>query len=337
VRYFLNIDNILDWIGKEIEDYPEMCRILEEEIEDGGNRTRQIENWRRFIDFEKLKYKHKYFIKGIIAPPLPPKKDGRGEGNSEKYIGLIELILTYILLGQENFTLTSTPNRLYTQFGMSNSNFGINRHKHSITDDTIKSFDVNHFHQRVSQKLDKILNDALKNLKRRNIIDYEKKIAIVFGEDTIIADDNKVQQILAVENLVLAEMGLKSKIEVFLKFKNEKYYSRVCKLLFDKYEWDSYHTLYKMKLNKGNVIDRISNEIFRDGRKCLNEVVVEAINQQAVNYYDKNTKAYDEYCANQIGVIRKKRGRYPNFFRYNEDYIDIQKRLVEHFIQIQKH
>ena len=60
--------------GMIINNYRELCNLLGVDIKDGKSRKLQIEEWKRYVDFERQG--NKYIINKIYNTPLPiPKQD----------------------------------------------------------------------------------------------------------------------------------------------------------------------------------------------------------------------------------------------------------------------
>lgn len=78
------------YIGMVIKNYKELCNILGQEIKDGKSKKLQLENFKRYFDFEKSG--QKFIITDIYDTPLT-KEDRRRLGNNSIYVKNIELIL----------------------------------------------------------------------------------------------------------------------------------------------------------------------------------------------------------------------------------------------------
>lgn len=68
--------------GDVIANYSKMCKQLEEPEKRGSPRERQIEDWKRYLNYEKQG--HKFLIVEIYTAPAP-KVDGRSQGNHSVY------------------------------------------------------------------------------------------------------------------------------------------------------------------------------------------------------------------------------------------------------------
>lgn len=65
-------------IGQVIKNYKELCALLGEEVKTGKSKQLQIDNMKRFFEWEKAG--QKFIITDIYDTPLP-KVDGRSSGN----------------------------------------------------------------------------------------------------------------------------------------------------------------------------------------------------------------------------------------------------------------
>ena len=67
----LECDTSRLFIGLVVKNYKEMCILLNEDAKTGKAKINQIENWKRFFDFEKLDNSNEYIILDIYPEPFP--------------------------------------------------------------------------------------------------------------------------------------------------------------------------------------------------------------------------------------------------------------------------
>ncbi|PKM72149.1 MAG: hypothetical protein CVU91_10490 [Firmicutes bacterium HGW-Firmicutes-16] len=322
--------------GQVFKNYRLLCAELGEPIKEGDSKKAQLKEFHRFFDFERVG--QKYLITEIFDNPLP-KTDKRSLGNTAIYIKYIELITMQLLVKQKDYTYTTTRNNLYKSLGMVNQKFSNQQYYRLLIENkSIKSFDINHFNQRVNQKLNVILFSALNNLKNRCLLNYYEEIIIVEnGNMHHKANDFEIKQIINVQKQVLNELGLLSLNHVFLKFKNDQFYSRVNELLYDKCGWLYTFKQYKIIYTKADIIIEIPITELQLQRLILNENVISVINQQAENNYEKNQikyeKEYENFIKDYIGFGEPLESDF-KFFKYRDDYIEIQKELSEFYLKI---
>ena len=71
-RFNMDLNSLNE--GMIVKNYRELCDLLGVNIKDGKSRKLQIEEWKRYFDFERQG--NKYIINKIYNTPLPiPKQD----------------------------------------------------------------------------------------------------------------------------------------------------------------------------------------------------------------------------------------------------------------------
>ena len=107
-------------IGQVVKNYKELCALLEEEVKTGKSKQLQLDNLKRFFEWEKAG--QKFIITDIYDTPLP-KVDGRSSGNNSKYVKCIELLLLHYLLNKKDYTATLTKRNWWQILGMINNKY----------------------------------------------------------------------------------------------------------------------------------------------------------------------------------------------------------------------
>jgi len=125
-------------------------------------------------------------------------------------------------------------------------------------------------------------------------------------------------------------------MQVIFKFKTDEFYRGVNKLLnIDKIEY-SYKQI-ELIYNKDNVINELSLLELKKHKKDLNDKVIDTINVNAKNTYDKNIKEYgvklDEFLYSDHILGKQYESRF-KMFKHKDDYTDIQLELAEWLIRI---
>lgn len=325
--------------GVIAKNYNDMCRLLgcKPCKGHGSDRDCQIKNWQRYFNFEKSG--HKFIVTEIYDTPLPVL-DGRKtkEGKYNKYIEL--LLIKYLLTRKENHS-DITKRELYSVLGMVNQNYGMLNY-----DDNYKGlqkelgkmtiFNLRQFHQRVENKLSKMLFTALESMMKRHIITYEKKFIINVSKDgsssnyeSIVALPYQESIILETQQDILDEFGYKNISQVALKYKVREFYSRVNEQLNEKYGWLEYYTQISISLLKdydkaqcltAEEIRGLSSNVQREQ---FNIIVLREVKQQSYTKYEK----YQEQSIESFldGSVK---------FRYDEEYLEEQSKLADFLIDI---
>lgn len=290
-------------VGQVVKNYKELCALLGEEVKTGKLKQLQLDNLKRYFDWEKAG--QKFIITDIYDTPLP-KIDGRSSGNNSKYVKCIELLLLRYLLDKKDYTATLTKRNWWQILGMINNKYNqIERDKEKREElqknnPILTSYEIKHFYQRSNKKLQQILFSALNSLASRKLIEYEIETVIVKEDDKgrmrhEIATQYEKKVILKEERYILRYvMGYEKIIQVFCRFKQDKYYAKVNERLYELYKWHHYFKRIRIVYNQeyiSDAINDIGSEIIKEE---LNDKVVSALNNNAAYIYKKQRQEYEE-------------------------------------------
>lgn len=290
-------------VGQVVKNYKELCALLEEEVKTGKSKQLQLDNLKRFFEWEKAG--QKFIITDIYDTPLP-KVDSRSSGNNSKYVKCIEILLLRYLLDKKDYTATLTKRSWWQILGMINNKYNqIERDKEKREElqknnPILTSYEIKHFYQRSNKKLQQILFSALNSLSSRKLIEYEIETVIVKEDDKgkmryEIATKYEKKAILKEERYILRYvMGYEKIIQVFCRFEQDKYYAKVNERLYELYKWHHYFKRIRIVYNQEYISDAINvigSEIIREE---LNDKVVSALNNNAAYIYKKKSQEYDE-------------------------------------------
>lgn len=290
-------------VGQVVKNYKELCALLEEEVKTGKSKQLQLDNLKRFFEWEKVG--QKFIITDIYDTPLP-KVDSRSSGNNSKYVKCIEILLLRYLLDKKDYTATLTKRSWWQILGMINNKYNqIERDKEKREElqknnPILTSYEIKHFYQRSNKKLQQILFSALNSLSSRKLIEYEIETVIVKEDDKgkmryEIATKYEKKAILKEERYILRYvMGYEKIIQVFCRFEQDKYYTKVNERLYELYKWHHYFKRIRIVYNQEYISDAINvigSEIIREE---LNDKVVSALNNNAAYIYKKKSQEYDE-------------------------------------------
>lgn len=103
--------------GMVVKNYKILCGLLGQEVKDGKSKKLQLEDWKRYFDWEKSG--QKFIITDIYDTPLT-KEDKRKLGNNSIYVKYIEVILLQYLSKQQGFTKTFTKRNWWEMLGIVN-------------------------------------------------------------------------------------------------------------------------------------------------------------------------------------------------------------------------
>ena len=331
-------------VGMVIKNYKELCKILNEEAKTGKAKQLQLKNWKRYFDWEKDG--QKFIIVDIYDTPLP-KEDLRRKGNNSIYKNYIELILLQYLSKQEGYRKTFTKRNWLELLGMINSKYGKEpKMKLKQLDYCINDQEITLFYIRSNKKLERVLHDALSNLQREKLIIVEYETVIVSvdergKEHRFIANDYQKKKILQTERYILKNvMQYKNMFYVYIKNKSNEYYNKVNEKLHELYGWKYYYKQIKIIYDQPNIVDAIPSKEVMLQKEILNSKIIEFLNDNAKNVYEKKEKEYedalDEYLNDWIGdkEYLRNRVKVPNTWKYPKAYIEAQRILTDELIRI---
>ena len=291
-------------IGMTVKNYKLLCELLGQEVKSGKSKKYQLEEFARYFEWEKSG--QKFIISDIYDAPLT-KEDKRKLGNNSIYVQCIEVILLQYLSKQEGYTRTFTKRNWWEMLGMASHKYGRTpENKLKNLDYRITSWEVRHFYQRCNKKLEQILFSALNSLKNRKLITYEIQTVIVTKdkrgkEQYFEATDLQKKQILEVERHVLHNiMGYEKMFQVFIRFQQADFYQQVNDLLYQQYGWNHYFKQIKVIYTFDGVKEALPELEMKLQKELLNKKVVDYLNSNAKDLYEKNKAEYQQQMKNLI-------------------------------------
>jgi len=330
-------------IGMAVKNYSIMCNLLNQEEKSGKSKKYQMEDWKRYFDFKKVG--HKLIILEIYDQPLE-KTDKRVKGNNSEYIQHIELLLLSYLSKQKGYRASFTVKKLFLMLSMINQNYIDKDYKkikeNSIAD--ITNYDINHFYQRSYQKLKEILFGSLRNLENRRLIDYTENTVInireiidgkIIQNNIRLATNDEKNYIRDTQREVLKEMELEIITQVYLKFKAKEYFDRVNELLWERYNIHYSFTEIDILFTHKYILEALEQAEILAQEKKLNDKVINYMNKQAKNNYEKKQqeyeKEYEKLIDSWIGEVSPFEVK--KLFKLPDTYLDTQMELAEILIR----
>ena len=351
--------------GDLIANYPKMCKLLSENQRKGSPRDRQVEDWKRFFNFEKQGHKFKVIE---IYQNEKPKIDGRTEGNHSVYVQYTSLLLLdYLCVFYERKTTIEIFNReVISITGLCNENF-INNDESFFnelySDKGIRKSDKNNFYQRANDKINQIIKSTFKQLNNNYKFIEIKEIYILAekgnSKDTRIATDEEIQIIKQTNDAVLKRLGAKNMFTIYARNQDKIFYSQVKDILLEKYNWTiSYKTnkisfIEDVSIHKGKYA--LTEEKKAEYITIVNQEIHTFLDKQAEKVMAKSNKNNDAYKikrdieVNKINTdkpIEKKHRVRPStslkiisdmdkFYKLHDKYIENQKYLSSLLIHIE--
>lgn len=325
----LNTENLTE--GLWIKNYKELCTLLEQPVLDGGQKKNQLQEFGRFISFEKIG--RKFLITEIYDEPLPFDY----QSGHSKYAHLIINILLSYLSEQSGESCYFSKTQLQKILGLVNHNYSFFHKKREPLfnlDERMTQFNIDHFFWRCDDKMNKIIQPALDRLKSMNLIDYREvfivSIEVPVSRATNILDfheanEEEIRYIMKVKREELEKLGFETEHEVHLKHKSDVYYKNINKRFKEDRDWTSVFKSYYFIYNKEHIVKAKNNAIAKeDNMRELNKIVLEAIDKQAETKYENREKHKCEIATTS------------STFFYPVDYVPMQKKLSQHLIKLKE-
>ncbi len=276
----------------------------------------QINEINRYVDLIKEENKNSYVVLEIYDHPLPPEA-----ANNSKYLQFVQDILLFDLAEENQRTVYKSKNELVQLLGLVNNQYiSYKKKKNDLVsiDSRMNEWEINEFYKRCDAKIYSIIESSLKSLKKRLLLDYSDAYKIFYrnesGEQRCrIANNLEHSLILKVKHDIMEEMGFSSEYQIYLDYdKRVYYYNRINENLKELRNWEGVFQCYKIIYDPYNAIKAINSDM---EKMRLNDLMIEAIDKQAISKYNKSLESS---------------------FVYPKDYIEMQALLSEKLIKIKK-
>ena len=325
-----------------VKNYKMLCELLNQPIKSGKSRKLQLDDFSRYFDWEKSG--QKYIITDIYDVPLT-KEDKRKLGNNSIYVQCIEVILLQYLAKQEGYTRTFTKRMWWEMLGITNHKYGrLPESQLEKLDYTVTSFEIKHFYQRCNKKLEQILFSALNSLKNRKLIMYEIQTVIVEHDENgkeryfLALDDDKKKILQAERHILHNVMGYEKMFQVFVRFQQADFYQKVNNYIYEKYGWNYYFKQVKVIYTPEDVREALPQIEIELQKKLLNQKVVDFLNNNAKEFYNKKIDEYEEKTRNllesYIGEAPKITTNNNKLWKIPDTYLTAQSILTDELIRI---
>ncbi len=226
-------------IGKEYT-YNRLCELLNEDKVNGGNRTTQINKWKRYFHFEHKPQSRLYKVINIYDKPQPKEKDKKPYGNHSKYTDNCAQLLLEVF-GEKNRSKDFSFYNLVTMFGLQKDIF-IPR-----TNERDRDYYIASIH---NTKEREVIKNVLETLHRNNDILYCKGYVIEIKGSLKRETANK--RVVCAINTAIDEVlegmdDLKNISDVYRKHLDSDFRREVLKILNRDYDdIKDYHTIYSI-------------------------------------------------------------------------------------------
>lgn len=316
-------------IGQVFKSYKKMCEELNQEVLYGNSKEAQLKEWRRYIEW--VKDGQKIVVTDIYDTPLD-KTDGRVTNGTQKYQQYIEDILLAYMDSEINkdnaktniegcdYQFAFTLNGLALLCNMVNSRYVSKNIDKVLIDAGYTKFNIKDFFSRTELKFSLIINNALQNMEKRKIINYNKVLIVEQNGEKRVATVHDENDYLNMEKLALTKMNYSSIIEVFIYNKAKEYYALVDTNIKKHLNWDKCYRAYVINLNNRSIdLEKAYLEQTNQTNKLeLNQKLIQFFNSQAKNKYIRS-------CKDEL-----------NGFRLPPNYNQQQKGLSDFLLKVDK-
>ncbi len=354
----MKIENLK--VNMIVKNYKEMCNLLGQKVRTNTkDKTPQLKKWERYFKYHKEG--NKFIIDEIYIDSLPEPFQ-----TDDVYSEYLQKILCNYLMQSNDYknicSCSVTKRQLFEICGMVNNKYNNNQYKsvliNKFTEDNNLSYDstkwqMNQFSQRVNSRLTTILYRSLSRLQKKGYIIFFDYYTI--SEKAIDSKLNVERDALADEiSLYIAESNqLKDELNItYLNdYNSTKFYSELNNRLFDKFAWNSCYKKIKIIIAQG-YMDKAYNdslsqskEEIEENKRAVNNNILEMFNKVIVSEFEKNRQEV-ENIRNEMSksiwgemtsewiedkIIHQK---YPKQKILHEQYIQLQKQLLDLFIKI---
>ena len=334
----LECDTSRLFIGLVVKNYKEMCFLLNEDTKTGKAKIKQIENWKRFFDFEKLSNSNEYIILDIYPEPFP-----KGTKRNTQFTNQLAVLILRELIKQKendegNIIYYTTYSKLIKKLNVVNQFF----HKESLrlfiskypewfkSDSDFESFkrDYNIFKTLTKRKIKGTVQSALVNLKKDNLIYYTEHHRIKVNDSYRNATTNEEIYIQSVKKEISESMGYRNS-NVATLYDAEKFNKLFTERLQAEKGWN--YVFYQLEIGtkKDMLLKHINEYSSYPLAKSIYELSGSKENSIRLEYNNNLSNALIEQAENMADT--KIRNKMKKFRESNAEYDDM---TDEEIIQI---
>ena len=288
----MNIENL----RKELEQgdtftYKRLCEVLEEKTKGGNSKSKQLEDWNRYFEFEKNGTKIK--ILNIRDKELPDIDKMLGRS---KYYNDLETIILYGLK-EKGGSLRLSVSKALSFTNMVNQNYFLLNGNESAVSKLYKvDIDFLYAFKNLSRtKLKGIFKRTLDTMKNKALIRYNE-VTIICEEklisSTILENGEEIYEtkrvfrksteeddsfIVKIENEALKSVGCTDKKSCYIKGKWGEYIKIINKSLSEKSDILFYYSAYEINSNEEIVMRTITDIENENAKISLNGNISDTI------------------------------------------------------------
>ena len=317
----INTNNLQE--GQIINNYKELCSILEIKATSGNGKVKQMEELSLYVNFHKEGYK--IIIDKIIETPVITL-DEILKNKNNKYITLVaNIILEYLY--NEPTELKEIPLlRFMELLGLTNTNYkNGGRYKKELSQlYDIKIFSIYYFYSNTKNQFKQLIERCLNNLQKRSILFWTRCIVIVekhknddgtYSTSTRKADKEETKEIINTQKEALEYLKIDSMSQLIYDRKAMKEFNDILnkELGYNYfYAYDvivgnraikiEYDKIVKQQINKLMVIKTYNmfatdkfKSFYTDYEKLIDLCIYQNINSIETKLKDKHNENIENY------------------------------------------
>ena len=281
-------------IGLLVKNYLAMCLLLDEPEKEGKSKILQLENWKRYFDWDKQG--HKFIITVIYDIPLP-KVDNRGKSEGSRNKGIYaqyvdNLLMEYLMDTKHVYenTVYTTNNKIAESIGIVNYNYRTalsNQEKfyNTIKDDFGIYNNVYCMYDTINlikTKVREVIKSSLDRLVKLKYIEYNYVNFVFVGisRPVYTYEKNKIEEL---EKVVLVTMG-KSQQQIDNNNKLSKQFrDRILYLMQENYPYiQNIYKGYVITIKDSKNIDFEFAQIYK-----LNQLILDSLKDKPAENLQK--------------------------------------------------
>ena len=301
----LEVDVSTLHVGLVVNNYKEMCRLLDQQPTTGNAKKAQIDQWGRYFNW--VRSKNRFIITEIYDIPLP--EETRGDAVFSKYI---EKQLTLALAQNPDGVFCFTDNVIFEALNMVGSEYRQLRSYETTVkelqraDNEISWYGMWLLRAQAKAKLRRILDNALESMRRRGVISYKREDAVAHSKngDYESATDEETKLILEARQYALKKFGYEFMPAVINSKEATAFYDCVNQYLYDNYHIYETFPWIKIVFRRPYYMDEVIEKVkeqyrqmaleYYDSRRMLNESVVKSFYKMLKNSNKRSTNIMGE-------------------------------------------
>lgn len=268
--------------GQVVKTYKELCKILKQNVLKGDSKKAQLKEFNRYFEFIKEGKKH--IITKVYDKPLP--KQRKKTKNSD-----LKQELFTCMCNKGNISLTRT--KLFECLKLVNLNYFkyFNNRKSLANKLGIKKVYIDDFYNITYTYIKNTLDRILLELEQDDLINFNKSAKLKDNNNKI--HNTSMVYLSNIEEVVLSEMKMRSKSDVYLKNKFDEFKDNVIMKIGN--DIIDYFYVYEISPKRIDTQNEISN---------VNEIIVEVLKQNVDKRHKEAKQKYNDlYTNTDEGII----------------------------------